>query len=105
MLPLSARLRASARQLGFAYRQLWSVMRLPAVWKLTAFLVTYRIGIQAAEGAYQLKLIDKVCMRVCGGVGAAVRGEGAYQLKLIHKLMLWWASRWHGGMAPCMVGA
>ncbi|MEW5299058.1 MAG: hypothetical protein WDW36_002107 [Sanguina aurantia] len=42
-----------------AYLQLWGVTRLPAVWKLTAFLLTSRLGILAAEGAASLKLIDK----------------------------------------------
>jgi len=42
-----------------AYRQLWGVMKLPAVWALTAFLLTYRIGVLAPESAYSLKLIDK----------------------------------------------
>lgn len=45
--------------LRFAYLQLWGVTRLPAVWKLTAFLLTSRLGILAAEGAASLKLIDK----------------------------------------------
>lgn len=42
-----------------AYVQLWRVIKLPAVWQLTALLLTYRLGVLAAEGAASLKLIDK----------------------------------------------
>lgn len=30
-----------------AYKQLWKVVKLPAVWILTALLLTYRLGILA----------------------------------------------------------
>lgn len=42
-----------------AYRQLWGVVQLPAVWALSAFLLTYRLGVLSTESAYSLKLIDK----------------------------------------------
>ncbi|EFJ47264.1 hypothetical protein VOLCADRAFT_81605 [Volvox carteri f. nagariensis] len=46
-------------ELRDAYVQLWRVIRLPAVWRLTALLLSYRLGVLAAEGAASLKLIDK----------------------------------------------
>ncbi|GAX76176.1 hypothetical protein CEUSTIGMA_g3620.t1 [Chlamydomonas eustigma] len=42
-----------------AYKQLVGVLRLPAVWGLSAFLLSYRLGFLSTEGAYSLKLIDK----------------------------------------------
>eukprot|EP00798_Chlamydomonas_sp_ICE-L_P022954 gene22954-30138_t len=47
------------KEIYVAYSQLLGVMKLKSVWLLTAFLVTYRLGVLAAEGAYSLKLIDK----------------------------------------------
>ena len=35
------------------------IAKLPAVWRLTGLLLTYRLGVLAAEGAVQMKLIDK----------------------------------------------
>jgi hypothetical protein len=35
------------------------VVKLPAVWRLSLFLVTYRLGVFVAEGAASLKLLDK----------------------------------------------
>ncbi|KAG2434741.1 hypothetical protein HXX76_007630 [Chlamydomonas incerta] len=46
-------------ELADAYMGLWRVVRLPAVWRLSALLLTYRLGVLAAEGAASLKLIDK----------------------------------------------
>ncbi|KAG2442242.1 hypothetical protein HYH02_009726 [Chlamydomonas schloesseri] len=46
-------------ELADAYLGLWRVVRLPAVWRLSALLLTYRLGVLAAEGAASLKLIDK----------------------------------------------
>jgi hypothetical protein len=42
-----------------AYRQLWGVVQLPAVWRLSLLLVTYRLGVMVAESAASLKLLDK----------------------------------------------
>jgi MFS transporter, PAT family, solute carrier family 33 (acetyl-CoA transportor), member 1 len=42
-----------------AYKSLYGVVRLPAVWMLTSVLVTYRLGVLPAEGAAALKLLDK----------------------------------------------
>eukprot|EP00198_Chlamydomonas_reinhardtii_P003051 XP_001692387.1 flagellar/basal body protein [Chlamydomonas reinhardtii] len=46
-------------ELADAYLGLWRVVRLPAVWRLSVLLLTYRLGVLAAEGAASLKLIDK----------------------------------------------
>ncbi|GIL91611.1 hypothetical protein Vretifemale_19225 [Volvox reticuliferus] len=46
-------------ELRYSYLQLWRVVRLPAVWRLTALLLTSRLGTMAAEAAASLKLIDK----------------------------------------------
>ncbi|GLI67167.1 hypothetical protein VaNZ11_011380 [Volvox africanus] len=50
---------AVVSELSDAYLQLWRVARLPAVWRLTALLLTSRLGTMAAEAAASLKLIDK----------------------------------------------
>lgn len=42
-----------------AYEQLWHVARLPAIWRLSALLLTYRLGVMVAENAAALKLVDK----------------------------------------------
>ncbi len=55
----SGRGRSVGAELVGAYVQLWRVVKLPAVWQLTALLLTYRLGVLAAEGAASLKLIDK----------------------------------------------
>eukprot|EP00210_Caulerpa_lentillifera_P004142 g3948.t1 len=41
------------------YRELWSVIRLPALRKLSLVLLTCRLGAMAAEGAGALKLLEK----------------------------------------------
>ncbi|KAJ9530273.1 hypothetical protein QJQ45_023560, partial [Haematococcus lacustris] len=52
-------LQAMSAEVAPAYWALWGVVRLPAVWGLAALLLTYRLGVLAAEGAFALKLIDK----------------------------------------------
>ncbi|KXZ54733.1 hypothetical protein GPECTOR_4g802 [Gonium pectorale] len=51
--------RSVASELGAAYADLWRVFRLPAVLRLSALLLSYRLGVLTAEGAASLKLIDK----------------------------------------------
>jgi len=46
-------------EVAASYRQLWAVMRLRPVWRLSGLLVTYRLGVLVAEGAAGLKLLDK----------------------------------------------
>ncbi|GMH38602.1 hypothetical protein BSKO_06486 [Bryopsis sp. KO-2023] len=42
-----------------AYMQLWRVVRLPSVRQFALILVTYRLGVLAAESATPLKLLEK----------------------------------------------
>ncbi|KAG2491940.1 hypothetical protein HYH03_009673 [Edaphochlamys debaryana] len=46
-------------ELREAYLGLWRVAKLHTVWRLTALLLSYRLGVLAAEGAASLKLMDK----------------------------------------------
>lgn len=57
--PINTSTTGALQEVAAAYRQLWGVVRLPAVWGLTAFLLTYRLGVLTVESAYSLKLIDK----------------------------------------------
>lgn len=47
-----------------AYTRLWGVVRLPAVLRLSAVLVTCRLGFLAAEAAAPLKLLEKGVSKV-----------------------------------------
>jgi len=49
----------SRQNLKESYAQLWNVMRLPAVMRLTCVLLLCRIGSIVAEGAGTLKLLEK----------------------------------------------
>lgn len=42
-----------------AYKQLWAVMRLPAVKRLSVMLLLFRLGMLTAEQAGPLKLLEK----------------------------------------------
>lgn len=42
-----------------AYSQLWRVVNLPAVRRLTLLLLTFRLGVLPAESAAPLKLLEK----------------------------------------------
>ncbi|KAF8059178.1 hypothetical protein HT031_005350 [Scenedesmus sp. PABB004] len=46
-------------EISAAYVQLWEVVRLPAIWGLSALLLSYRLGVLPAESAASLKLLDK----------------------------------------------
>ncbi|CAD7698104.1 unnamed protein product [Ostreobium quekettii] len=59
----------SMGELSRAYKQLWAVVRLPAVRQLTVFLLICRVGSLAAESASPLKLLDKgVCKEALAGL-------------------------------------
>ncbi|DBB18433.1 TPA: hypothetical protein ACH3X3_000077 [Trebouxia sp. C0006] len=45
--------------IGEAYRQLWEVVKLPAVRRFAVVLVTFRLGMLPAEQAAPLKLLEK----------------------------------------------
>ncbi|WIA38680.1 hypothetical protein OEZ86_001986 [Tetradesmus obliquus] len=47
------------REIRAAYVQLWEVVQLPAIWGLSALLLSYRLGVLPAESAASLKLLDK----------------------------------------------
>lgn len=55
----SEKLDEGQKSLLDTYRQLWSVIRLPALRRLAFVLLTCRIGVMAAEGAGALKLLEK----------------------------------------------
>ena len=76
-----------------AYKQLWAVVRLPAVCQLTVFLLTCRLGFLVAESASSLKLLDK------GVSKEALAGLVLLQfpLELISALL---AGRWAAGAQP-----
>ena len=56
-----------------AYSQLWDVMRLPAVRRLSLMLLLFRIGMLPAEQAGPLKLLEKGVSKeaLAGLVGAS----------------------------------
>lgn len=58
-LPKGAKGQDTWQQITGAYRQLWNVVQLPAIWKLSLFLVTFRLAMLPAESTAALKLLDK----------------------------------------------
>lgn len=56
----------AAGGLTAAYGRLWGVARLPAVLRLSAVLVTYRLAFLPAEAAAPLKLLEKGVSKVRG---------------------------------------
>lgn len=83
-----------------AYGQLWRVVRLPAVLWLGMLLLTYRLGLIAAESAFALKLIEK------GVPKEAVAGLVLLQfpLELVAAVAAGsWTAR-SGPVTPFMVG-
>lgn len=81
------------RETKEAYKQLWAVIRLPAVCQLILFLVTCRLGFLVAESAYSLKLLEK------GVSKEALAGLVLLQfpLELISALL---AGKWASGTKP-----
>lgn len=55
----------SVEGIAAAYAQLWGVVKLPAVMRLSVILVSCRLAFLCAESAASLKLIEKGVPRVC----------------------------------------
>jgi hypothetical protein len=56
---------ASAKGVLAAYTQLWGVVKLPAVMRLSVILVSMRLAFLCTESVSSLKLIEKGVAKVC----------------------------------------